>query len=147
MHRASRWNRGSSILAGLGTLLILLLAACGTGADDGQNATPTEPGGGGERQVNIETTRDLTFEPADIAANVGETVGFGVTDTSGFFHTFTVATGPDKQTILADLTVNGNETKTVSVTLPPEPGQLYVFCRPHEAAGMTGTLTVRGPAI
>ena len=69
-------------------------------------------------------------------------VEFVVADTSGFTHTFTVATSKAKEKILKDVPIRGNETKSIIVAFPKEVGKLYLFCRPHEAVGMIGTIEV-----
>ena len=135
----------------IGFLLVLGLGttACGPTAAPTPAATPTStdspsgrpeaivPPSKGEaamRKVQVETTSSLTFIPDTLKVEPGETVEFVVADTSGFTHTFTVATSKAKEKILKDVQIKGNETKSIIVTFPEESDKLYLFCRPHEAA-------------
>ena len=132
----------------------LIAAACGAAATPvsppgAQNVRPTAalgdaapPGQQGQavRKVQLETTRSLRFNPRTFNAALGETVEFVITDTSGFDHTFTIADSKAKQKILQDVTIPGNGTKSVRVTFAEEAGSLYLFCRPHEGAGMVGII-------
>ena len=128
----------------------LLAMACGTAATPVSppatvppvtpDITPTkEPPA---RKVQLETTESLKFSPSKIRVEPGESIEFIITDTSGFAHTLTIAASKAKQKILQDVTLVGNETKSVQVTFPEETGTLYLFCRPHEWAGMIGTIGV-----
>jgi len=92
--------------------------------------------------VELQTTTSLKFNPSKIRVEPGESIEFVITDTSGFPHTFTIATSGGKREILQDVLIVGNKTKSVRVTFPEEPGTLYLFCRPHEWAGMIGTIGV-----
>jgi plastocyanin len=86
----------------------------------------------------------LKFKPDAFDVLRGETVEFLLTNSSGFFHTFTIATSKDKGTVVADEQTSGpGERKTVRVPFPGTPGELYLFCRPHEIAGMIGTVNVK----
>ena len=137
-------------LIGLLIFLGLLAMACGTSAipvsppaavppvTPDINPTREQPA----RKVQLETTESLKFSPSEIRIEPGESIEFVITDTSGFPHTFTIADSKAKQKILQDVTIVGNETKSVRVTFPEETGTLYLFCRPHEWAGMIGTIGV-----
>ena len=141
-------------LIGLLMLLGLVATACGTAATPIPLATtvpfvetkisPTEaPTKGPEaRKVLLETTESLKFSPSMIRVEPGESIEFIITDTSGFAHTLTIAASKAKRKILQDVTLVGDETKSVQVTFPEETGTLYLFCRPHEWAGMIGTIGV-----
>ena len=66
-----------------------------------------------------------------------------ITDTSGFAHTFTVAASREKRKALQHILIGGSETLSADFTFPKEAGtNLYLFCRPHEQAGMIGTIEV-----
>jgi len=94
------------------------------------------------RKVELQTTTSLKINPSKIRVEPGESIELVITDTSRFPHTFTIATPGAKRKILQDVTIVGNETKSVSVTFTEETGTLYLFCRPHEWAGMIGTIGV-----
>ncbi len=133
----------------LSVVLVLVVTACGTAATPTPLSTaaleaPTMPPQLEQtgRKVQLETTRSLEFNPSEIRVEPGEKIEFVITDTSGFAHTFTVADSSGKQKILQDVTIGGNETKSVTITFPEEAGKLYLFCRPHEQAGMVGTIRV-----
>ena len=133
----------------LAAALLLLVASCG-GSDPTPTpaATPTAPAQAAtptasevvDQDVTVAATGALTFEPDEITVEPGQTVRFTVRNDSSFFHTFTIAVSTAKETILTDVALGGGETKTATVTFPDEPADLYLFCRPHEAAGMHGTI-------
>ena len=142
-------NRKIELIALL-MFLGLLPMACGTSATPVSppatvppftpdiNPTKEQPA----RKVQLETSESLKFSPSKIRVEPGESIEFVITDTSGFPHTFTIADSKAKQKILHDVTIVGNETKSVRVTFSEETGTLYLFCRPHEWAGMIGTIGV-----
>ena len=110
-------------------------------AEFGAATTPSQKEQGA-RKVQIETTTSLKFNPREIRVERGERIEFVITDTSGFAHTFTIAASSEKQKILQDVAIGGNETKSVTMTFPEEAGTLYLFCRPHESAEMVGTIRI-----
>jgi len=133
----------------LSVVLVLVVTACGTAATSTPLPTaaleaPTMPPQVEQagRKVQLETTSSLKFNPSEFRVEPGERIEFVITDTSGFTHTFTVAASSKKQKILQDVTIRGNETQSVDVTFQEEAGTLYLFCRPHEQAGMVGTIMV-----
>ena len=137
----------------IGFLVVLGLVTIACGPTDAPTSTASPTGRSeaivppskeetAKRKVQLETTRSLTFIPDTLKVEQGETVEFVVADTSGFTHTFTVATSKAKDKILKDVRIKGNETKSIIVTFPQESDKLYLFCRPHEAAGMIGTIEV-----
>lgn len=117
------------------TILAVLLPAvsilsCRAPADDlavqnGFSVRLEDPTGSGEH----------VFDPADLEFSSGETVTIALTSEREF-HTFTVAE------LDIDIAVNAGETKAFVVTFD-EPGSYRLICIPHEALGMTGTITVR----
>lgn len=136
-------------IIGLSVILVLVLAACGSAATS--NPPPTAAPGAQKappqveqtaRIVQVETTKSLKFNPSEISAAPGEQVEFAITNTSSFGHTFTVATSRAKEKILKDVTIRGNEKKSFTITFPEQAGTLYLFCRPHEGAGMVGAIRV-----
>lgn len=145
----------ASFLKSLGwtpLLLIFLVVACG-GDSPAQvpearttkvtGAVPTPKGGTipiTTRRIEVDHTSTLKFEPASIRVRPGETVEILLTNSSGFFHTFTIASSRQKSEILVDEEVEG--ARSVTVVFPATPGEYYLFCRPHEFAGMVGTVTI-----
>ena len=141
-------------LIGLLMFMGLVATACGTAATPASSPatvppvkteiSPTIPTTNGQeaRKVQVETTQSLKFNPSAIRVVPGESVDFVISDTSGFPHTFTIAASENKQKIIMDVPVAGNETKSVRVTFPGKARTLYLFCRPHEQAGMIGTIEV-----
>ena len=122
------------VLTGLFTFLGPLLIACGAAATPDiapavaqEAATTTSQTEQSPKVVQIKTTRSLKFEPSDMRVEQGERVEFVITDTSGFGHTFTVATSRGKQNILKDVSIKGNETKSVILTFPGEASTLNLF--------------------
>ena len=117
------------------TILAVLLPAvsilsCRAPADDlavqnGFSVRLEDPTGSGE----------YVFDPADLEFSSGETVTIALTSEREF-HTFTV---PELD---IDIAVNAGETKAFVVSFD-EPGSYRLICIPHEALGMTGTITVR----
>ncbi len=94
------------------------------------------------REIQIDTLQSLAFNPSQIVVEPGETVKFVITNQSSLLHTFTIAISSAKEEILVDVSMPPGESKTVTITFPEEPAQLYLFCRPHESFGMTGTVQV-----
>ncbi len=94
------------------------------------------------REIRVDLTAALTFDPKDIQVSPGEVVTFVINDTSGFPHTFTIAETTAKQRVLVDVDFAPNASQTVQVTFPTDVGQLYLVCRIHEVAGMTGDVHV-----
>ena len=96
----------------------------------------------GVREIRIDTTAQRAFSPSDIDVEPGETVRFVLSNESPFAHTFTIAAASSKEEILVDVELAANATESVEFTFPAEPAELYLFCRPHEAAGMVGSVHV-----
>lgn len=131
---------------GLGALL-LGSSVAGCMGDGGGN------GGGGTTTITM--TNDLVFEPAELTVTVGETVTWENVGT--VTHTVTAYGDkiPDGATYFAS---GGFDTEQAARDSYPDTGgigegQSYVhsfetagtveyFCIPHEANGMTGTITV-----
>ena len=88
-------------------------------------ATPTPtptveptPASEGIREIRVATTGSLTFDSNSIKVQPGETVKFIVTNTSSFFHTFTIATSSAKQEILADVSLGGGKARPSPLSFP-----------------------------
>lgn len=103
---------------------------------------PTHAGGCGEAlrgiEVNLEDlggSGSYMFDPSQFTFDVGDRVTFtlwGETE----FHTFTVGD------LDIDVDVDEGTTETFSFTFD-QPGTFQLICIPHEALGMTGTITVK----
>ena len=104
------------------SLMALLLFVPTAGAQQGQNMT-----------VNM---RDNYFDQANITVPVGTTVTWVQSGNNP--HTTTSYDGLWDSGILP-----GGSGQTFSFTFN-EPGTYRYFCRPHEAQGMVGTVTVSG---
>ena len=147
----------------LAALVPLTLAACGGGDDKVSTPTPISPPppppavatpttvpeptdtsapvpGTGGRVVEV-INRDLggsgeyRFDPKEFSFEVGETVTFRVTAQTEF-HTFNV----DELGI--DQGLNPGKPVEFAVTFD-QAGTFRLYCIPHEAFGMEGTITVQ----
>ncbi|HEX2090155.1 MAG TPA: cupredoxin domain-containing protein [Actinomycetota bacterium] len=116
--------------------LAVLGAACGGGGESAapapQGTTPTEAATSPAGDPLV--MRDNEFVPSSFTIQAGSEIT--LQNDGQAPHTFTV----EGQTI--DQEVQAGETETESIEL--EPGTYDFVCRFHEAAGMTGTLTVEG---
>lgn len=149
MHRRLVLVVASAMVLSLGVL------SCGGGDDDdaptarpttaapqptaGSAPPPPPPAGGGDvvSVVNQDQggSGEYKFVPSDFTFNVGDTITFQMSAETEF-HTFTV----DELDI--DEAVDGGETVTFTVTFD-RAGTFEFICIPHEAFGMTGTITVQ----
>jgi len=149
-------------------ILVVALTAAACGQDAGQTAP--EPATGTEfpfgspaevsdadRVVEIQTTDELTFEPADITVAPGETVTFRLTNNGALVHDFTLgdqATQDEHEAEMAEMggmahdepnvaTIPAGETVELTWTFG-EDGSVLVGCHQpgHYAAGMKGRITV-----
>ena len=75
------------------------------------------------------------FDPHELVFRVGDTVIFNLSAESEF-HTFTA------DDLGIDVSVDGGSTETFTFTFD-KAGTYELTCIPHEALGMTGTITVR----
>lgn len=83
------------------------------------------------------TQTGLTFDPAEITIDVGDTVTWVHTTGS---HTVTSGTGaaaPDAGDLFDMALTSGSVSHTFTAA-----GDVPYFCRPHEAFGMTGLVHV-----
>ncbi len=142
------------LTAALAATSMLVFAACST-----QPATePAEE----VRTIEVLATDALRFEPAEIQANVGETIRFVVTNQGATDHEFTVG---DDSTVgmmsggtmtpmegmdgmqhgegVASVPLPGNGTAELTLTFE-EAGSIPFACHVngHDEAGMVGAITV-----
>jgi plastocyanin len=75
----------------------------------------------GVREIRVDTTEQLAFNPSDIDVDPGETVRFVLSNRSPFSHTFTIAVASSKGEILVDVTLGPSATETAEFTFPAEP--------------------------
>ncbi|MEX2324028.1 MAG: plastocyanin/azurin family copper-binding protein [Acidimicrobiia bacterium] len=148
--------------------LALTVAACGQ--ETGDTTTP-EPTGSefafgspanaadADRVIEIRTSDDLRFEPADITVAPGETVTFRLTNDGAVDHDFTLgdqATQDRHEAEMSEMagmahdepnvaTIPAGETVELTWTFGVG-GTVLIGCHQpgHYAAGMTGRITVEG---
>ncbi len=109
-----------------------LIAACGPGA-------ASSGGGGGNAQNVTITATEFKYDPGTITASPGQTINVTLKNSGTVVHTFVM----DNPKVL--ITAQPGQTATGTFTAPTATGDYKFFCdQPgHEAAGMTGTLTVK----
>jgi outer membrane protein assembly factor BamB/plastocyanin len=78
----------------------------------------------------------LRFDPSELSADAGE-VTFRFDNTEAMPHDFVITKEGER---IGGTELVSNESAELTIEL--EPGQYTYICTPHEAAGMTGTLTV-----
>ena len=88
--------------------------------------TLKDPGGPGS---------EYAFDTSELNFGVGETVTLVLTSETQF-HTFTV------EALGIDIDVDGGTSETLTFIFD-QPGTFQLICVPHEALGMTGTITVK----
>lgn len=141
-------NRREFVLRGLGAVaagagLAGGVLSCGgddggTGLDGGGNGGG---GNGGDFDGTIELTSDLTFDPANVTINVGDTITWE--NVSSFGHTITPGTGPADDSPHSEwerqeMTSQGETFEHTFNTA----GTFEYYCEPHFSNGMTGTIIV-----
>lgn len=116
--------------------MALALAGAGVACDSGDGDTGPENGsqGTGSDAVEVHLTSSRTFSPADLTIEAGTTVRW-VND-AAIFHTIT----PDGHTEWTRQEMS-SAGQTFEHTFSSE-GTFPYFCEPHQAEGMTGTITV-----
>ncbi len=116
--------------------MAILGSACGGGEESAgpapQGTAPAQAGNDAGAATLV--MRDDEFVPSEFTIQAGSQIT--LQNEGQAPHTFTV----DGQNV--DHEVQAGETETESLEL--EPGTYDFVCRFHEAAGMTGTLTVEG---
>ena len=126
----------------LAWVLFIAMAVTLTACAPPDEAPPVDPPPiFNEVALSIEVeARANRFSPDDIQVPLGEPVQFVVTSVDEF-HTFTVKVDADDPIDLFNLEVPAGETREMVWTFE-EPGEYYLYCIPHEAFGMVGTITV-----
>lgn len=129
--------------------LVVVLAACSAGNSAGSGND--EP-----RTIEVRTTDELRFEPAEISVNAGETVRFEVTNDGQMVHEFLVgdeaaqdefaaemAEGGGHHETDAGVTVEPGETETFEYTFGTD-GELMAGCHEpgHYEGGMVANISV-----
>jgi uncharacterized cupredoxin-like copper-binding protein len=162
VRKSNRRMVASSVFA------LMLLSACGssssnTAATPGSNTnqgefTFGEPGdsANADRVIEIVTTNDLVFSPADLTVTAGETIKFRIVNDATIIHDFTLgdeATQEEHEQEMAEggmahdqanaIAVAAGETKELTWTFT-EPGSVLIGCHQpgHYDAGMKGQITV-----
>jgi len=112
-------------------------ATAASGGSNGSSQTTAQPGGMTVEVLNRDNggSGKYAFEPADFTFKVGDTVTFVLTAETEF-HTFTV------DDLGIDEAINGGDTVEFTFTFD-KAGEFHLFCIPHEALGMEGTITVQ----
>ena len=150
------------------TLVSLLLLACGgpeastTGISPDANQSQFgfgEPADAADtdRVVEIDTTDDLVFIPADLTVTTGETVTFHIVNDGTITHDFTLGDEPTQEEHAEEMaemggmthaqpntvTVAAGETRELTWTFT-QPGTVLIGCHQpgHYDAGMKGQIRV-----
>ncbi len=112
-------------------------ATAASGGSNGSSQTTAQPGGMTVEVLNRDNggSGKYAFEPADFTFKVGDTVTFVMTAETEF-HTFTV------DDLDIDEAVSSGDTVEFTVTFD-KAGEFHLFCIPHEALGMEGTIKVQ----
>jgi uncharacterized cupredoxin-like copper-binding protein len=150
-------NRLLSLLvpAFLAAIAAVALSGCaGAGAVGGGASSPAPAAA---RTIEVTTTDEMRFEPADFQVAVGETVSFEVTNAGKVVHEFYVGTAEEQVAHEEEMkaghsthdhansvSVDPGQTKSLVLTFA-RAGTLEVGCHVpgHWEAGMKGTITVR----
>ena len=115
-----RWALPALLLTGLA------LAACapsGGGSADGE-----------VRTIEVLTTDELRFDPAEISASIGETVRFEVNNDASTTHEFLIGDEAAQDEFAAQMAEDGGHHETnAGVTV--EPGETEAFEYTFEEAG------------
>ena len=141
------------LMAALGALSSLALAACGGGDSSSSttpaassssttSSTPAAGGGGGGGTVSVEADPggNLAYTQTSLTANAGsDTIDFN--NPASIPHNVTIEDSSGK-TVGATDTITGSKTST---TVDLKAGTYTYFCSvdSHRQAGMEGTLTVK----
>ncbi len=141
------------LMAALGALSSLALAACGGGSSSSSttpaassssttSSTTAAGGGGGGGTINVEADPggNLAYTQTSLTANAGsDTIDFN--NPASIPHNVTIEDSSGK-TVGATDTISGSKTST---TVDLKAGTYTFFCSvdSHRQAGMEGTLTVK----
>lgn len=147
-----------------GPTLILILAltavACGQGTGETFAFGSPANAADADRVIEIHTTDDLRFDPADITVAPGETVTFRLINDGTEEHDFTLGDEAAQDRHAAEMaemagmkhhdepnvaTIPAGETVELTWTFNDE-GTVLIGCHQpgHYAAGMTGRITIEG---
>jgi uncharacterized cupredoxin-like copper-binding protein len=100
-------------------------------------ACPTSAGGsadGERRTIEVRTTDERQFEPAEISVSVGETVRFEVTNDGQTVHEFLIGDEAAQDEFAAEMAAGGGHHETdAGVTV--EPGETETFEYSFEEIG------------
>lgn len=143
-------------------LTLALLTACGgeqpaeTSGEEGASYAFGDAARPGEasRTIEVQTTDDLAFEPAEVTVQQGETVTFAITNTGNLPHDFVLGDEAAQEEMEMEGMAHG-EANAVSVpagatveltwTFDGETEGLVYGCHEpgHYEAGMVGTVAVQ----
>lgn len=134
--------RGMGVLAGASVAAGGLLA-CGDGGGTGLNGGGNGNGNGGDGDFDgtINLTSQLTFDPAEVTINVGDTITWQYT--GGSPHTITPGSGPGDDNPHNEW--ERQEMDQIGQTFEHtfnNAGTFDYYCEPHFSDGMTGTIVV-----
>lgn len=142
--RAWRPERSPATRAAVSAVALLATSCFSEKPEDGTGPDGTDV-------VVIEMTNQLTFSPAHVEVEVGQTIEWR--NVSSIVHSATTTLGqavdPDHAQVPPGaerwdsglLTFGQSYRRTLTVA-----GDYTYFCIPHEATGMIGTITVREPS-
>ena len=127
----------SSMRILLGSLMVLVVAACSSSANPtapAQSASPTA----GQQTVSLNALDTFKYDPTTITAKVGQPVHVILVNKGVLVHTWVV----DQFSVKLE-NVQGGATGDVTFT-PTQAGTYVFYCDTpgHQAAGMVGTLVV-----
>jgi plastocyanin len=111
-------------------------------------ATPTEeteptPTGEAEDVMTVEViARNYEFDPATIEVPRGVPVRF-VVESVDVYHTFTVKESEGADEMLINLEAYPDEGPVETTYTFEESGEYYLYCIPHVAQGMVGSIVVQ----
>jgi plastocyanin len=102
-----------------------------------QNLRESAPAGEhGTQTVGVDLT-NAAFTPRSIEATAGKPLVVELHNKGFTAHTFTI----DAPHV--DVVVDRGHDRTVTITLPSQPGRLRFYCRFHAAEGMRGQISYR----
>ena len=136
------------VLAALGAVAVLGVAACGGGSGGGSGATdPASPAQGssataeqtaGGQVVTITGNSALRFMPMTVHVHTGR-VRIVLKDSGAYPHNIVI---PGLGRTSATVTGSPGETQKTFIVNFPKPGRYEFRCQYHASAGMTGVFVV-----
>jgi outer membrane protein assembly factor BamB/plastocyanin len=102
--------------------------------------TPTEEPDTEARTIEV-IARNYEFEPETIRVQAGQLVEF-IVSSPDIYHTFTVKESREATQDIINLDVFPDREPARIQHIFDEPGELYLYCIPHEGLGMTGMIVV-----